>query len=165
MSFLPNWTILNGRRKHSKSFLYESLSHVSGLWSKSSVTKQISRLAVGAFDEKLSRAIMQQEHLSKWKSAKTFLECLCKRVVYRSYVIQSAGEMGPPGSDTVWFTKSKQVLFVFGSTDRPIFSKMQEKFLAVRLICLFLSTPYFVKTIKLQLEVYNKAENINTYLL
>ena len=31
--------------------------------------------------------------------------------------------------------------------------------------CLFLRTPYFVKTIKLQLEVYNKAENVNTYLL
>ena len=65
--------------------------------------------------------------------------------------------MGPPGSDTVWFTKSKQVLFVFGSTDRRKVSGCQAYYMNA---CLFLRTSYFVKTITLQLEVYNKAENI-----
>ena len=77
--------------------------------------------------------------------------------IYRSYVIRSAGKMGPPGSDTVWFTKSKQVLFVFGSTDRRKVSGCQAYYMNA---CLFLRTSYFVKTITLQLEVYNKAENI-----
>ena len=42
---------------------------------------------------------------------------------YRSYIIQSAGEMGPPGSDTVWFANT------------GLITKRQNRF------CLYLDPP------------------------